>query len=358
MPPKRKVAQETSSKSKKQKVVDPLKEKVDLIVDAIETHHDDFNIKQLLLESAKTAFEDPKDKRHRFHETFITMIESSLQTYIADFDSKMGEARSKVNNADSVKAQNVENRDHVSEALDQKKEVITQKGEELKAKEEQVKVATKELKMKKGDKSKACAPLIQLETQLEECESKKDIFIKMRDDIASMSAAQRKTALKQLTPYFEKINLDGSLIMAAPLALQKETRAGFDAVTVSEVGNQFTTFSADLKRQIDEEKVKNVTIIVAVEEAEKVLDAAKEASKTATEELEVLENEKTELDKKKKAAEKEIKDHDKNVKIYASELQENTETYESLTKVLGAMIELRDRLSEKEEVAEEIPECL
>lgn len=353
MAPKRaKKVPDSASKTKKAKL-DPLREKVNQIIEAVETHHEDPNIQQLLVNAAKTAFDDPKEKRHRFHEDFIKMIDTSLRKYIADFESQVAETKIKVNSADSIKAQNIENRDQIAEALEQKKEQIAKKQDEVKGREEEVKAATKEAKAKKADKAKACGPLMQLEEDLAECNKKFAGYTELRDNVASLSANQRKTGLKQLTPYLERIKLDDSLTHSVPLVLAKETRAGFDLQVLQEVEKQFSTFMDDLNGQIDNEKQSNAGIISELEAAERHLESTKQECDTAKEELSTLEGHKNELEKNKKTSEKDIKDHDKNVKEYVSELATLTKTHESLTKVYEVMVELRDRQSEKEEAPEQ-----
>jgi len=355
MPPKRaSTKKDESSKKKPKKEVDPLQEKINPIVEAIETHHENLEMQELLVQAAKTVFNEPKDKRHRFHDELIKMIDTSLREYIKTFEDKTEDMNVKVNSADEKKAENISNRDRINEDLEKKTELINAKQLEVKEKEDTVKQATKEVKDKRAEKKKACGPLISLEDDLEECGKHNTSYTEIRDKAAEMSKEKRKKSIKQLETYLKTI-LDGSLIISAIAVLDKEVKAGFDLQVLSAIEAQFAETRSQLEAKIKAEKESNVQIISEVEAAEANLQSAKEAAEAARTELENLENERKGLEKEKKTLDKDIKDHDKNVKTHVSDLQGFRETLESLSKVYDTMSELRDRQShaEKAEVSPE-----
>jgi len=338
-----------ASKAKKAKVVDPVVEKVELITEAINTHHDDANIQDLLVMAAKSAFTEPKDLRHAFHGNFIDMIDSTLQNFIGDYQGKVSDSQAKVADADNVKETNIQTRDQLAEALEKKAEEIVNKEAELSEKTATTKALQKELKAKKTEMAKVCATMQSLEVDLEEATEKQTIFIGLRDEAAEKSEKDRKKHVTLILPFLKKMKVESSLVVSAPLALQKETRGTFDNAVVTEISTQFDSHIQTLKEGIATERTQNQEFIDDVERSEQNFNQAQAAQNQAQEELDTLESQKKELEDNKKQVDKDLKNHEKNVKKITDELSSFQETYEHLGKVYDAMVELRDRSTEKEE---------
>jgi len=331
---------------------DPIREKVNSIIVALETHHQDDDIQRLLVDAAKSAFDEPKDKRHRFHSTFINMIDDTLQKFVKEFEGSVANNQARINNADSVKAENIEKRDALADALEKKRELIQEKEKELAEKMELTKSTNREAKVKKAETAKATAVTDVLEAELADAQEKHSVFLKLRDE-PSEKEKDRKKQVSIISPYLKKMKVDSSLIVSAPIALQKETRGNFDNAVVGEIAIQFDAHISKLQEGIATEQVSNQSIIQAQEAADAYASQAHEAEIQALGELQNLENEQSDLEEQKKVVDRDIKNHDKNVKKIIDDLADSTETFEHLTIVYNGMTQMRDRVTETEKIEAE-----
>eukprot|EP00397_Hematodinium_sp_SG-2012_P047717 GEMP01054385.1.p1 GENE.GEMP01054385.1~~GEMP01054385.1.p1 ORF type:complete len:376 (+),score=120.69 GEMP01054385.1:59-1129(+) len=351
MAPKRKSAA-TTTKAKKAKVqkveeVDPLQEKVQSIKQTLEVYEDDNAIQQLLVAAVEHAFDKPKDTRHKFHEIFIGMVDTTLRKFVQRFEQEVNKLKEEGTDGLALKHQKAVNHDRNTEALEKKSAEAMQKQLELSGKEESVKATGKQLKAKRAEKMKACGPLIMLENNLDEAIEKHEVFVKLRDDPCSMNDKDRKKLVTVLTPYLKVMKVDSSLIVSAPLALAQEVRTGFNATILQEITAQFDTYMSELKQKIELEAAAHRTIIDDVTEAEAATNAARDAADAARKELAVLEQEKLNLEQVKKDGEKDLKNHEKHMKNVDEDLATNVNTYEKLQKVYLDMVEIRDRSTEE-----------
>lgn len=354
MAPKRKG---TSSQNKGRKpkvakvepVVDPLEEKIQSITDTIKTYEDDACITELLTNGAHHAFETPKDKRHKFYDTFIGMIDTTLKKFVSEFQKEVETLKVDISQASTAQAEKSSRRERLVDALEKKNMEISQKQAELSGKEESLKATSKQLKAKRAEKMKVCGPLNALEVEQDEATNKYNVFVKLRDEPSSMNDKDRKKLVTALTLFLKTMKADPSLIQASSVALISETRTGFAASIVGEIATLFDKYRNTLKEKIASEGEQHSAIISDVQEAESATTAAKDAVDSARGELQVLEGGRSELEQEKKEAEKDIKAHDKQTKQADENLEASIKKLEEVQKVYADMIEIRDRVSSAEE---------
>jgi len=324
--------------------LDPVQEKIQIIVDAIEKYEEDPSIKNLITKAASVSFAPPREDRHKFYDECIVMVESQLSSFIDKFKKEVEALRTQVNNADNLKVENARKRDDLSDLLEKEKGKIVAKEDDLEKLVEQVDHTERELKKRKKESSKAFEPLEKATKELVEAKEQTQLFMDLVEGVVDNKDKEKKKQITSISNYLKGLGKEYvALIASLPSTLQKADRGAFDLTVLDTAAKAFDKNVARLEELIQTEKHAHGPLLKALADAEKAVTLAEESRGKAQSQLEDLETERERLQTARKAIDKALKDHDKNVHKLAEELTRSTEDHKHLQMVYQTMGELRDR---------------
>jgi len=193
-------ARKTSKKDKKDtEPVDPVTEKVNEIIKCIKTFQkkdtkSNADLNAVLIESAKVAFKEPKDKRHKHSQTYVHMIDNTLVGYHDEYSKLKNDKIKEIQKADEdlTEKQNIKN-----ELIEQFSEIgthIANKQYDIEGLEDDFKLKEKEFKEISKQADKDLAPLKEFKKNLASAHEHKKMFEEMRqlEYLQSVAPAEKK----------------------------------------------------------------------------------------------------------------------------------------------------------------------
>jgi len=357
-----------TSKAKRAKVVapkpvDPVQEKINAVVAAIEDVEYEvagpFSCREMLTAAAPIALKTLQDERHSYQETVFGMFAEVFEAEEMRRQGIVAEEKVKVEAADTEQAMRQAAKDSVEAEVQAKKEEIVAKKEVLS--EDNKVVESEEMKLHEACEEKSCA---EDENQIhmqdkEKCLQLQKEHFEMLKEGAWETMRDLRSHVSVLTPFFKKLSVDASLVTAMQSALGKKPvdRGSFDNMVVEQIQETLTKHLLSL-----EEKLASTEAVVAeksttADAIRATLEICQDKQTASSEAVRAAEVERKELEVAMKERTRAVKEQEASVAAVASELSIAEFRFEQVQEVKGFLTFLQERVEvpEAEPVVEE--EC-
>jgi len=335
------------SGAKKQKV-DPVQEKVQILLDCIEEHEErDPDVKEILLSCANKCFNEPIESRHQFFGKFIGMIDDTLHVYHTNLHQRNNDKLQAIDECESKLQDHDLILENLKNSMETKKEEIAAKETEIEGLEALAKEAKAALKATKKQCDSGLAPLRAEEVKLKEAMETKAIYEGLSDAgaAATSTAKDRKKNITALINFLKKIDAHGGLLAACSytLNLVGDDRGSFDHTILNEIANTFIKYETQTKENIVQEKTENAELLAQFEKVDTDTTQGINASQAANDQLDVLQEEKKEIQSQLKFHNKEVTSKKNETVKLRDQQSDIVQQIEQLSEVVTTVEELKNR---------------
>jgi len=287
---------------KKAKIIDPITEKVDLILKTIgepecqmqESHRE---MLQLAIPHVLTV---PCDERHGYQTQVAQMVQKVLSDYVAYWEEQVSEGKANISGSsqiaqDTLKAVEVsaEKIGHQEEEVTRCKGVLQVNSEAEKEAEAALECASKEV----ADFDENLQATI---AKKDKCSSIYNEYFTPLNTGGDFDAKEVARLTKEVLPMLKKLSTESSLLSAIAPAFKKAPadRGPFDTMAIEGAEGIFTKHLGELQEQLDKADVTKSEKISTETACQETLKAATQARTTSEDALKAAEAELASLEAK------------------------------------------------------------
>lgn len=355
---KRKTPAKAATPKKQKK--DDVTTKIELLVGALGNEKYELpgpeSNRSLMLQVVELALTVVKENRHQWQSDCLGCVDQAINSIRKNLDDEVADIQNIQDNAEGIK----KGLEEFEQQKETELEAASTRLEEAQAihkeKQDLVKEAKKDLKDAKDEEKQTKEDAVTNEEKKEAWAEANEQFNRLKDG----TDEDPKNTVKALLEVLNEMELDESLLSAAPSALQKkpEKRGCFDGMSIEHVHEQFGIQRAELQKAIDEADTKIAQCGQVVEAKQAAFDSCVSVQDEAKAKVNDCQAEKTEANNNLKAATKAISDHDKNVVNAGKNMVKAVKEVEIFAEVQAAyqwLAERTDIQTIEEEPAEEEP---
>jgi hypothetical protein len=351
---------------KKQKVVQKtdLEIKTEFLIEALSNESYELpgseSNRELLVQVVEKALVIPVENRHEWQVRMAACVADAVQAIRSDLDSTVAQIQNLVDNAESMRANLVTKEQEAQTDLDAKTQSLEQAQEVAKEKADVVKTSKADLSAAEDleqEKRDAAEQYVELKDVLAQAQQD---FQNLRD--CNVEAADMKNTVDGLLTVLNDMNLDESLLAAAPNALYKpvDKRGCFDGMSLEHIAEQFVIQRETNETDIAESGSRIEAEVANVALKQEAHDAALAAQTEAKQKVAECQEAKTSANSVLKAATRAISDHDKSVKSAEKDLviaKEDVEVFQEVQDAHQWLVSYTEIVPEEPEVpVEEVAE--